>query len=117
MPSLEVTRYVPPTSPNAPTVHLFVLDDPVLPAATSCSKPVSAPNEWCETTFAAGPAPLFRLPPKRTCVGAGVCQPPQRAPRPSVTNAPASNPAINTSSTNAPVERQNFLWPSEPNDR
>src|SRR6266850_1632592 len=25
MPSLDVTRYVPPTSPNAPTVHLFVV--------------------------------------------------------------------------------------------
>jgi len=54
MPSLDVTRYVPPTSPNAPTVHLFVLDDPLRPAATSCSKPAECTDEMVRDDFRGG---------------------------------------------------------------
>src|SRR2546427_3980399 len=102
MPSLDVTRYVPPTSPNAPIVHLFVLDDPLGPAATSCSKPASAPNEWCETTFAAVPSPRERLQPKRTCVKAGECKSPNRVPGLSVTLVSPCEPLIRRTSTSAP---------------
>src|SRR6266566_75555 len=114
MPSLDVTRYVPPTSPNAPIVHLFVLDDPLGPAPTSCSKPASAPNEWCETTFAAVPSPLYRLQPKRTCVKATECKSPNRVPLLSVTIVSECEPLRRRSSTSARVGDRNLMNPSEP---